>query len=103
MSRRSRDWNERLAKDLRDPEFAQAFVMGLIDEGFDLKQALAKVIRAYGVKEFAAHVRMPASNLSRVIREDYNPTLNLLERLLASLGMKPTATPLEKLRKGKVA
>ncbi len=32
MAKRSRDWNEGLAHDLRKPDFAREFVLGLLDE-----------------------------------------------------------------------
>ena len=62
MTRRSRDWNEGLAEDLQDPEFARQFLMAAVEDGVPLKLALAKVIRATGVKEFAEVVGMPSPN-----------------------------------------
>ena len=61
MARRSEDWNVGLAKDLRDAAFAREFLLAAIDEGVDLQLALGKVIRAMGVKEFAAKVHMAQS------------------------------------------
>jgi DNA-binding phage protein len=104
MTRRSRDWNEQLAKDLHDLEFAREFVLSLLDEGFSLKQALAKTIRAHGIKEFAKRAKMRSSNLSRAIRPSYNPSQKLLERLLKPFGLKLTAAPAKIGRKtGKAA
>src|SRR6185436_14169373 len=56
VARRSEDWNVGLAKDLRDAAFAREFLLAAIDDGVDLQLALGKVIRAMGVKEFAAGV-----------------------------------------------
>ena len=56
MARRHEDWNVGLAEDLRDPEFAREFLLGAIDEEVPLQVALGKVVRAMGVKEFAAKV-----------------------------------------------
>ena len=53
MAKRSRDWNEGLAEDLQDPEFARQFLTAAVEDGVPLKAALAKVIRATGVKEFS--------------------------------------------------
>ena len=58
MARRSEDWNIGLSKDLREAGFAREFLLASIDEGVDLQLALGKVIRAMGVKEFAAKVHM---------------------------------------------
>lgn len=52
-----------MAKDLRDAAFAREFLLASIDEGADLQLALWKVIRAMGVKEFTAKVRMASFRL----------------------------------------
>lgn len=51
MANRSRDWNEGLARDLRDPEFAREFVLGLIEEGFSLQVALEKFVLVQSVSD----------------------------------------------------
>ena len=48
MSRRSRDWNEDLARDLQDPEFAREFLKALLEEGLTLQEALGRTVRACG-------------------------------------------------------
>jgi DNA-binding phage protein len=101
MARRSKDWNEGLAKDLRNREFAQAFFVALLDEGFTLQEALAKTIRTYGVQEFAKKAKMPASNVSRAIRPSHNPSQRVLGDLLEPLGLRLTAGP--KLRPQRAA
>ncbi len=50
MARRSRDWNEGLARDLRNREFAREFLLAAMDEGIPIQTALGKVIRAMGVE-----------------------------------------------------
>lgn len=82
MARRSRDWNEGLARDLRNPAFAREFLIGAVEEGLPLQQALAKVIRAMGVKEFAAKIDMAGPNVLRAINSRHNPTQETLNRLL---------------------
>jgi len=93
MARRSRDWNEGLARDLRKPEFAREFVLGLLEEGFTLQSALGKVIRAYGVKEFAKKAKMPGPNVLRSIGTRHNPTQKTLEQLLRPLGLALSVVP----------
>lgn len=88
MPRRRKDWNAGLAQDLRDPEFAREFLLAAIEEGVPLQVALAKVVRATGVKEFAAKVRMASPNLLRAINPRHNPTQKTLDRLLRPLGLK---------------
>lgn len=82
MARRCRDWNEGLAQDLRDQGFARAFLLAAVDEGVPIQIALGKVIRATGVKEFAAKVKMASPNVLRAINPRHNPTQDSLNRLL---------------------
>ncbi len=91
--KRSRDWNESLAKDLRNPEFAREFVLALMEEGFTLQEALGKTIRAYGVTEFASKAQMPSPNLLRSIRPTGNPTQKTLEQILRPLGLRLAVAP----------
>ena len=82
MARRSRDWNEGLAQDLRDEEFTQTFLLAAMDEGVPIQHALGKVIRAMGVKEFSEKVQMASPNVLRAIHPRHNPTQDTLNRLL---------------------
>lgn len=97
MARRSRDWNEGLARDLRDATFAREFLLATVEEGIPLQRALAKVIRAMGVKEFAAKVGMAPPNVQRAIHASHNPTQATLNHLLRPFGLKLSLAPIEKL------
>jgi DNA-binding phage protein len=99
MARRSRDWNEGLAADLRNPEFARAFLLAAVAEGLPLHLALGKVIRAMGVKEFAGRVRMASPNLLRAIHPRHNPTQDTLNRLLKPFRLQLSLAPLETPRR----
>lgn len=101
MARRSRDWNEGLAEDLKDKEFAREFLAAAVEDGIPLQQALAKVVRAAGVKEFAARIDMSSSNLLRAIHPKHNPTQETLERLLRPFGLRIGLAPIG--RRGKRA
>jgi len=94
MARRSRDWNIGLAEDLRDREFAREFLLGAIDEGVPLQVALGKVVRAMGVKEFAAKVGMASPNLLRALNPRHNPTQDTLNRLLTPFRLKLSLAPI---------
>ena len=95
MARRSRDWNLGLAEDMRDHEFAREFLLAAIDEGVPLQVALAKVVRAMGVKEFAAKVRMASPNLLRTLNPRHNPTQDTLNRLLKPFRLKLSLAPID--------
>lgn len=95
MPTRSREWSEEVSKELRDLGYAREFLMELLSEGDDLQTALGRLIRLYGVKEFAGLAKMEESAVQRAINPSHNPTKGTLEKLLAplklSLGVKPAA------------
>ncbi|HKU44454.1 MAG TPA: hypothetical protein VJR89_40115 [Polyangiales bacterium] len=88
MARRSKHWNEGLAEDLQNPKFAREFLTAAVEEGVPLQEALGKVIRAIGVKEFAARIGMPSPNLLRAINPKHNPTQETLERLIKPFDLR---------------
>jgi DNA-binding phage protein len=99
MARRSRDWNEGLAQDLRDQEFAREFLLAAMDEGVPIQIALGKVIRSMGVKEFAAKVRMASPNVLRAIDPRHNPTQDTLNRLLKPFRLRLSLARLDDPRR----
>ena len=96
MARRSRDWNIGLAEDLRDQKFAREFLLAAIDEGVPLQVALGKVVRAMGVKEFGAKVRIASPNLLRTLNPRHNPTQDTLNRLLKPFRLKLSLAPISR-------
>jgi len=103
MARRTKDWNEGLANDLKNPEFAREFLLAAIEEGVSLQQALGKVIRAMGVKEFAEKIGMESPNLLRAINPHHNPTQTTIDRLLAPFGLKLSLAPIGKPNRTRAA
>ena len=87
MAKRSKDWNEGLVKDLRHKAFAREFLLAAIDEGVSIKVALGKVIRAMGVREFAASVGMASPNVLRAINPRHNPTQEMINRCRGNQAM----------------
>ena len=82
MARRSKGWNEGLAKDLKNREFAKEFILASIEEGLSIQHVLGKIIRMYGIKEFAELTGIPSPNILRAINPKHNPTQSTLNRLL---------------------
>jgi probable addiction module antidote protein len=103
MTRRTKDWNEGLAEDLKNIQFAREFLLAAIDEDISLQHALGKVIRAMGVKEFAAKIGMESPNLLRVINPRHNPTQATINRLLNPFGLKLSLAPIAKPRRSHAA
>ena len=99
MARRSRDWNEGLAADLQDPEFARGFLVAAIEDGITVQQALGKVIRSMGVKEFAKKIGVASSNVLRAINPRHNPTQSTLNRLLEPFGLRLMLAPIKHKRR----
>ena len=99
MARRNKDWNEGLAKDLHDPEFAKGFILEAVEEGLSLQAVLNKVIKTYGVKEFSKKVKMASPNVLRAISPNHNPTQDTLNRLLKPFDLKLTIAPLKNDKK----
>jgi DNA-binding phage protein len=95
MPTRSSNWSERVSQELKDTGYAQIFLLALLEDGDQLQEALGRLIRLYGVKEYAQLAKMEESAIQRAINLAHNPTKDTLEKLLAplklSLGVKPAA------------
>ncbi len=99
MTRRTRSWDEGLAEDLKDPDFAREFLLAAVLEEISLQEALAKVIKCYGIKEFAKKINMPSSNLSRALDQRHNPTQETINRLLRPFGLMIGVKPIDESMK----
>jgi DNA-binding phage protein len=93
MARRSVEWNEGLARNLRRRSFAQQFIQACLDEGLSLQESLAKVVRAYGVAEFSEKTGLPSSNILRAINPKHNPTVETLNALLQPFALQLSVVP----------
>ena len=60
-----------------------------------VQHALGKVVRAVGVKEFAAKVRMASPNVLRAIHPRHNPTQETLNRLLKPFRLRLSLATIE--------
>jgi DNA-binding phage protein len=66
-----------------------------MEEGVPVQVALSKVVRATGVKEFAAKVGMASPNVLRAIDRRYNPTQRTLNRLLRPFHLRLSLARIE--------
>jgi probable addiction module antidote protein len=103
MARRTKGWNEGLAQDLKDPEFAREFLLAAVEEGISLQQVLGKAVRAMGVKEFAQKVGMESPNLLRAISPRHNPTQATINRLLHPFGLRLSLTIIPRPKRSRAA
>ena len=96
MTERSKDWNEGLAEDLKDPEFACEFIISALEEDIPLQVALGKVIRALGIKEFSEKTGIPSPDIDRALSLVHNPFPETLNHLLKTLGLRISVTQLNR-------
>jgi DNA-binding phage protein len=92
MARRSKDWEEDLSIDLRSNiEARKYFYLGLLEEKYDWREALLKIIKLIGVNEYAEMVGdIKPSNLLNQLKAESNPTLNTLIKITRPLGIELT-------------
>lgn len=92
MARRAKDWEEDLSIDLRSSvEARKYFYLGLLEEKYDWREALLKIIKLIGVNEYAEMVGdIKSSNLLNQLRAESNPTLNTLIKITRPLGIELT-------------
>jgi DNA-binding phage protein len=107
MVRRSVEYDFGVAEYLKDPERAfEFFTVAMEEEGLPLQLVLGTMIRAMGVKEFAAKAGMAPPNVLRAINPRHNPTQETLDRLLKPfglrLGLAPLAPVKAKRRRGRL-
>jgi DNA-binding phage protein len=103
MAKRSKDWNEGLARDLKNPEFAREFLLAAIDDDVSIHLALGKVVRAIGVKEFSEKVGVASSNVMRAVNSRHNPTQQTLNRLLKPFKLKLSLAPIDRPKRRRAA
>ncbi len=103
MARRTKDWSEGLAKDLKNPQFAREFLLAAMDEGISLQHALGKIVRAMGVKEFSEKIGMESPNLLRAIDPRHNPTQATINRMVRPFGLKLSLTPIGRPKRSHAA
>lgn len=88
MAKRSKSWDESLAKKLKDLEFAKYYLLSLVnDENLPLKEALRDFVHSYGVSEYAQICGLAQPNLTRALNEDSNSTLSTVEKILSPLSL----------------
>ena len=94
--RRSKDWEEGLSEDFKDPDFIKEFLLAAVEDGISLQTAIGKVIRCLGVNEFSKKIKMPSPNILRAIDPKHNPTQETLNRLLKPFDLILTVSPITK-------
>jgi probable addiction module antidote protein len=87
----TRDYKESLFEDLRDPEFAVAYLNAALEDGTHevFLLHLRDVADAWGgVGKLAAETDLAREALYRMLSENGNPRLSSLEKILQALGLR---------------
>ena len=87
MSYRSVDWNEGLAKDLRDKEFAAKFVEQCLKGGISHEVIISKLAKAYGLAELSKRVKVASPNIVRVTKDPKKAKWQTLDKILKPFGL----------------
>ena len=87
---RHESYDQELAAELQDQEFAKDFILGLIegDDGLAPLEALRHTIRRIGVKEFAEAAEIPYESVCRMLESDNTPKIATLDRYFSFFGLK---------------
>jgi hypothetical protein len=104
LMRRTKSYDEELSKELRDPEFAREFILGLMegDGALSLEDAIRRAIEIMGVKEFVSlaksrRVTLHEPNVVNFLKGRRNPKPETLNsylkpwKLKAGLTVQPAA------------
>ena len=92
MARRSRDWEESLSIDLlKSKKARKLFFLALLEEDYEWREALIKIIKVIGVNEYTELIGdMKPSNLLNQLKPNANITLNTLIKMTSPLGIELT-------------
>ena len=88
-----------LRKDLRDPEFAAAYLTLAAEEEVpgDFMRALRQVVEAYGgIGAIAKRAKLNRQQLYKTLSREGNPEFRTLKAMLAATGFELTVAPKEK-------
>ena len=92
MARRHSDWEQGLSDDLKlSMENRKEFFMALLEEGYNWREAVNKIVKLIGVNEYADLVGdMKAGNLLNQLKEESNITIKTLDKITKPLGIELT-------------
>jgi probable addiction module antidote protein len=94
---RLKDIVETFKKDLQDPEFVQVYLQDALNDGLpSFLIALSDVAKAnQGMARLAEESSITRESLYRTLSENGNPQFSTIEKVLHSLGMQFSITPIQ--------
>ncbi|MBL6991858.1 MAG: hypothetical protein ISR65_18895 [Bacteriovoracaceae bacterium] len=88
---RSNSYDETLSQELKDPEFAQEYLLALTedeDEPMDIEDALRLAITKMGTTDFAQIISEDKANVDKFIKGKRNLKEDTLNRYLSHFELK---------------
>lgn len=88
MSKRSADWNENFSQELLSSKNKRReFFFTLLEKKKSWREALRKIVKTIGIKEYAELSGFKASNLQSQLSESKDIRLSTLMRMLKPIGV----------------
>jgi probable addiction module antidote protein len=93
---RDKSYDDSLTESLTDPAEAAAYIDAVmeLDDPATLLLALRQVAKAHGMAEVARRANVGDKTLFRALSETGNPTLDTVTKVLHSVGLRLSVTPL---------
>ena len=87
---RSKTYDKELSKKLRNPLFAQNFLLSLMEgeDGLSVEEALKHTIERMGVKEFSEISDIPSSNIVDFLKNRRQPKRDTLDLYLKPFNLR---------------
>lgn len=96
---RNNAYDEDLAKEMQNPDFAQLYLLNLIedgDEGMTVEEALRMAIPRMGVAEFSRRIKKSKTDVDKFLRGERNLKPETLDEYLVPFNLRIKVT-LEKV------
>lgn len=89
MPRRSKSYDEAIAKEMQDHDFARGMVLHAIEQsGYSIEEALQHAIQSMGIKEFSDKSGLPLHNISDFVNGKRKFGFKNISRCLAVFGLR---------------
>ena len=99
MGQRTKNFEERILNDLKNPEIAASYLdAALDDDEYDPEAfllALRRVAQAHGVAFVAKSAELGRESLYKALSGEGNPSIRTLSKVLEAVGMRLSVRPKE--------
>lgn len=86
---RRNEYDKRISKELRNPEYAQSFMLGMLEgDEFTVEETIKMIVKIMGVTEFAKFVGEKKSNVANFVNGKRNLKEITLNKYLKPFKLK---------------